>query len=113
MAVTYSEKAKQALGETQLARTNRLTAAVLDEYPYLPVRANWDVSEDAEGQFVYTVRADDPEESAREEVGPDELASDHSIRFHLYMLMGTLLRQRTNRLLRLDRKDGGHNGREN
>ena len=112
MNVTYSEKAKRALGETGVARTNAFTTKALAEYPFLPLTVIWDVSEDEKGEPRYTILANDPEETARETLEPDEVQSDHHLRFHLYMLTGSLFRQHSNKVIRYPLKTEAANGQK-
>ena len=105
MTVTYSDKAKRLLSEAESAFAAATTTEVLSEYPYPPVEANWDASEDAEGHTVFTIQANEPEETARRVLEPDEVKSKHDLRYHLYRLMGDLLRQRSDKLIYSRRKN--------
>lgn len=113
MSVTYSERAKRALGEADVARTQAITANVLGEY-HNPIEAAWDAAEDSRGGLSYSIQVTDPTDTARRVLEPDEVKSEHGLRFHLYLLMSALLRQQTDRLIRgRDRRNGGANVPEN
>ena len=113
MTVTYSDKAKRLLSEAESAFAAATTTEVLSEYPYPPVEATWDVSEDSEGHTVFTIQANEPEETARRVLEPDEVKSKHDLRYHLYRLMGDLLRQRSDKLIGWSFKSERRNGQEN
>lgn len=99
MKVTYSDKAKQALGESDVAFASATTQDVLSEYPYPPVEANWDTTESPGGRVAFTLRVRDPEGAASRVLEPDEVSSKHDLRYHLYRLMVELLRYRSDKLI--------------
>lgn len=105
MNIIYTDKAKQVLGEAELARTRAITTDTLSEYPYL-VEASWDASEDSQGRVIYTIQLKDQESSAKGNLGQDELQWKPFIRFRLHRLVDDLLRDRYNRLMGKDSKNG-------
>jgi hypothetical protein len=104
VSVTYSEKVKQSLSEAELAFVTATTSEILNDYPYPPVEAAWDVSKDPEGHTIYTIQAHDPEENAQRRLEPDEVTGKHDLRYHLFRLLGELLRHRSEKLIRVRRE---------
>jgi hypothetical protein len=97
MKVDYSERAQQALDQIDRDRITRVLSETLGQSAEL-VQANWDVPEDTKGRRLLTVELKDWTGSVTASLEPDEVKSDHHLRYRLYRLWGDLLRDRSNKL---------------
>jgi hypothetical protein len=93
------------LGEAELARTREITTDALGEFPYV-VEASWDASEDSQGRVIYTIQLKDHESTAKGNLEANELPWKPFIRFRLHRLVDDLLRDRYNRIMGNDSKNG-------
>ena len=70
-------------------------------------RAEWDLTPDAEGRPLYTLRVSGLKESAAAQFAPDELADSPHLRHRLTRLWGDMLQARNHRHLREMQGTGG------
>jgi hypothetical protein len=99
MKVTYSEKTKQPAASYSLLQqaTGKLEEVVGRHS--VTANADWDLTEDAKGRPLYTLRVSDGSDSAKTSFAPDELTPSYFLQIRLYRLWGELLQSRTERQL--------------
>ena len=100
MNVIYTERAKQeSEGYHLLQQLTKNLEEVIGP-PAANLTAQWDRTNDAKGQTRYTLGITDSADKASTSFEPDELKSNHHMRYRLLRLYDNLLKARTDRHFR-------------
>ena len=96
MNVVYSEKAKQRAEDFALLQKATDFLEEILKAKAAKVQAEWDRTEDAKGQTIFTLRVSDSVDSASHSFTPEELKSSW-LKFDLLRLWDDILRARGDR----------------